>query len=143
MYWDRVPNESVASVEVDEEGASSLYGSEAFAGVVQFLTRRPNPGGISLETSYGNQNTPDLSLWAGGEKGKWEATFSGSVFHTDGYILVPPADRGSVDTKAGSEHGTADLMIGRKIGSDSEVFARGWYFDDRRQNGTARTRRIT
>jgi outer membrane receptor protein involved in Fe transport len=136
VYWDRVPNESVAGVEVDEEGASSLYGSEAFAGVVQFLTRRPNPGGISLETSYGNQNTPDLSLWAGGEKGKWEATFSGSVFHTDGYILVPPADRGSVDTKAGSEHGTADLMIGRKIGSDSEAFARGWYFDDRRQNGT-------
>ncbi len=136
IYWDRVPNESIASVEVDEEGASSLYGSEAFAGVVQFLTRRPNPGGISLETSYGNQNTPDLSLWGGGEKGKWESTFSGDVFHTDGYILVPQDQRGSVDTKAGSEHGTADLMIGRKIWSDSEVFARGWYFDDRRQNGT-------
>ncbi|HEY6902728.1 MAG TPA: TonB-dependent receptor plug domain-containing protein, partial [Candidatus Acidoferrales bacterium] len=27
IYWDRVPNESVAGVEVDEEGASSLYGS--------------------------------------------------------------------------------------------------------------------
>ena len=136
IYWDRVPNESVAGVEVDEEGASSLYGSEAFAGVVQFLTRRPEPGGISLETSYGNQNTPDLSLWAGGQKGKWESTFSGDVFHTDGYILVPQGERGSVDTKAGSEHGTADLMIGRKIGSDSEIFGRGWYFDDRRQNGT-------
>jgi len=136
IYWDRVPNESVASVEVDEEGASSLYGSEAFAGVVQFLTRRPNPGGISIETSYGNQNTPDLSLWVGGQKGKWEATFGGGVFHTDGYVLVPQDERGSVDTKAGSEHGTADLMIGRKIGSDNEVFARGWYFDDRRQNGT-------
>jgi hypothetical protein len=118
IYWDRVPNESVASVEVDEEGASSLYGSEAFAGVVQFLTRGPNPGGISLETSYGNQNTPDLSLWGGGEKGKWESTFSGDVFRTDGYILVPQDQRGSVDTKAGSEHGTADLMIGRKIWSD-------------------------
>jgi len=136
IYWDRVPNESVASVEVDEEGGSSLYGSDALAGVVQFLTRPANPDGISLETSYGNQNTPDLSLWAGGEKGKWESTFSGDVFHTDGYILVPQDQRGSVDTKAGSEHGTADLMIGRKIGSDSEVFARGWYFDDRRQNGT-------
>ena len=136
IYWDRVPNESVASVEVDEEGASSLYGSDALAGVVQFLTRRPNPDGISLETSYGNQNTPDLSLWAGGEKGKWESTFSGDVFHTDGYILVPQDQRGSVDTKAGSEHGAADLMIGRKIGSDNEIFGRGWYFDDRRQNGT-------
>jgi outer membrane receptor protein involved in Fe transport len=136
IYWDRIPSESVASVEVDEEGASSLYGSDALAGVVQFLTRPANPGGISIETSYGNQNTPDLSLWAGGEKGNWESTFSGEVFHTDGYILVPEAQRGSVDTDAGSEHGTADLMIGRKIGSHSEIFARGWYFDDRRQNGT-------
>jgi outer membrane receptor protein involved in Fe transport len=27
-------------------------------------------------------------------------------------------------------------MIGRKIGKDSEIFARGWYLDETRQNGT-------
>jgi hypothetical protein len=43
---------------------------------------------------------------------------------------------GSIDAKAGSEHGTAHLMIGRKIGTQGEIFARGWYLDDRRQNGT-------
>jgi hypothetical protein len=32
------------------------------------------------------------------------------VFHTDGYILFPERDRGSVDTEAGSQYGTADLM---------------------------------
>jgi outer membrane receptor protein involved in Fe transport len=136
VYWDRVSNASLANVEVAQEGASSLYGSEAMGGVVQFLTRRPETGGISLETSYGNQNTPDLSLWAGGEKGNWEGAFGGGVFHTDGYILTPQGQRGTVDTRAGSEDGTADLMIGRKFGSGSEVFGRGWYFDDRRQNGT-------
>jgi len=71
-----------------------------------------------------------------GQKGKWESTFAGEVFNTDGYILVPPADRGPVDTRAGSEHGTADLMIGRKIGTSSEIFARGSYLDETRQNGT-------
>ena len=136
VYWDRVPTESVASVEIAQEGASSLYGSDALGGVVQVLTRPAEPAGISLETSYGNQNTPDLSLWAGGQKGKWESTFAGEVFNTDGYILVPPADRGPVDTRAGSEHGTADLMIGRKIGTSSEIFARGSYLDETRQNGT-------
>ena len=136
VYWDRVPSESVATIEVAQEGASSLYGSEALGGVVQFLTRRPTPAGISLETSYGNQNTPDLSLSAGGQKGPWESTFAGGVFHTDGYFIVPEADRGTVDTKVGSEDGTADLMIGRKFGSGSEIFARGWYFDDSRNNGT-------
>jgi len=136
VYWDRVPTESVSSVEIAQEGASSLYGSDALGGVVQFISRPPEPAGISLETSYGNQNTPDLSLWAGGEKGGWESTFAGEVFHTDGYILVPAVDRGPVDTQAGSERGTADLMIGRKIGQDSLIFARGSYLDETRQNGT-------
>jgi outer membrane receptor protein involved in Fe transport len=143
VYWDRVPVESVADIEIAQEGASSLYGSDALGGVVQFVSRPAEPAGVSLETSYGNQNTPDLSLWAGGAKGKWESTFSGEVFNTDGYVLVPGADRGPVDAKAGSEHGTADLMVGRKIGEKSEIFARGWYLDETRANGTELQRNDT
>jgi len=136
VYWDRVPEESIENVEVVQEGASSLYGSDALGGVVQFITRPPSQGGISLETSYGNQNSPDLSLWAGGAKGPWEAAFGGDVFHTDGYILTPEDERGTVDTKAGVSDGTADLLIGRRIGSTSEVFARGWFLQEQRDNGT-------
>ncbi len=136
VFWDRVPAESVSSVEIAQEGASSLYGSDALGGVVQFISRPADPGGISLETSYGNQNTPQLSLWAGGQKGQWVGTFAAEVFNTDGYILIPEADRGPVDIRAGSRHGTADAMIGRKIGKDSLIFARGWYLDETRSNGT-------
>lgn len=143
VYWDRVPAESVASVEISQEGGSSLYGSDALGGVIQFITRPAEPAGISLETSYGNQNTPDLSLSAGGQKGPWESTFAGEVFNTDGYILVPQAFRGSVDTRAGSDHGTADWMIGRKIGSQDEIFARGWLLDESRDNGTPLQRNET
>lgn len=136
VYWDRVPAESISSVEVVQEGASSLYGSDALGGVIQFITRPPSQGGISLETSYGNQNSPDLSLWAGGTEGPWEAAFGGDVFHTDGYILTPEAERGTVDTKAGVSDGTADLLIGRRIGEGSEIFARGWFLQEQRDNGT-------
>ena len=41
-----------------------------------------------------------------------------------------------MDTNAYSQHGTADLTIRRKIGVQSDVFARGSYFDDSRNNGT-------
>ena len=143
VYWDRVPAESVASVEISQQGGSSLYGSDALGGVLQFLTRPPEAAGISLETSYGGQDTPDLSVWAGGQKGRWESTFAGEVFNTDGYILVPKADRGSVDSKAGSDHGTADWMIGRKIASQDEIFARGWLLDESRRNGTPLQRNET
>jgi len=143
VYWDRVPVESISDVEISQEGGSSLYGSDALGGVVQFVSRPTQPGGISLDTSYGNQNTPDLSLWAGGQKGKWESSFGGGVFNTDGYILTPEAERGSVDVRAGSRDGTADLMVGRKIGEQSEIFARGWYLDETRGNGTVLQRNDT
>lgn len=136
VYWDRVPEQSVESVEVSQEGGSSLYGSDALGGVLEFFTRSPQNEGISLETSYGNQDTPDLSLWAGGTSHGWESSFAGEVFHTDGYILVPDPYRGTVDTKAGSQHGTADLMVGRKIGNGGDMFARGSFFNESRANGT-------
>jgi len=41
-----------------------------------------------------------------------------------------------VDRDAYSQHGTADLTIARKIGADGEAFARGWYFNDSRNNAT-------
>jgi outer membrane receptor protein involved in Fe transport len=136
IFWDRVPRESIANVEIAQEGASSLYGSDALGGVLQVLTRGPEPGGISLETSYGNQNSPELSLWGGAQKNGWETTFGAQVFHTDGYILIPEDQRGSVDTRAGVSDATLDLMVGHKIGTNSEVFARGWYFNESRNNGT-------
>jgi outer membrane receptor protein involved in Fe transport len=136
VYWDRIPEQAVESVEVSQEGGSSLYGSDALGGVIEFFTRSPEQQGISIETSYGNQKTPDLSLWAGGTRHGWQSSFAGEVVHTDGYILVPEADRGSVDTKAGSQHGTADLMVGRKFGNVSDVFGRGWFLNESRENGT-------
>jgi len=136
VYWDRVPEAAVQSVEVAEEGASSLYGSEAMGGVVQFLTRQPQPAGLTVDASYGNMNTQDLSISGGGQLGKWYSTVAGEAFQSDGYFLVPSDYRGAVDSRSGSNHGDVDLMVGRKIFNDSEVFARGWYFDDARNNGT-------
>lgn len=136
VYWDRVPEASVQSIEMAQEGASSLYGSEAMGGVVQFLTRQPQPAGLTVDASYGNMNTQDLSLSAGGQLGKWYSMVSGEAFQGDGYYLVPALYRGPVDTRAASNHADVDLTVGRKFGEGSDVFARGWYFDDSRNNGT-------
>ena len=136
VYWGRVPRAAVASVEVVRGGASDLYGSDALGGVIQLRMRRAEPGGLLLETSYGNEQTPDVSVWAGGEARGWEAAIAAAAFHTDGYILVPDGLRGSVDTRAGSEHETADLTVGRRIGAEGRVYARGIFYSESRQNGT-------
>ncbi len=47
-----IPNLAIERVEVVADGASSIYGSDAVAGVVNFITRR-NVSGAELSVNYG------------------------------------------------------------------------------------------
>src|SRR5437868_4576424 len=136
VYWDRVPRESIASVEVFRGGASNLYGSDALGGVVQFITRQPQRPAFMLETSYGNERTPDLSLWTGTRVGKWDVALASEMFRTDGFVLVPASQRGSVDTAANSRDASVELTLGHQIGAKGRAFARGNFYTEFRHNGT-------
>lgn len=136
VYWDRVPRESISSVEVFRGGASNLYGSDALGGVVQFITRQPHHPAFMLETSYGNETTPDLSLWTGTRVGKWDFSAASELFRTNGFILVPTSQRGAVDTPANSKDASVEVNIGHQVGDKGRVFARGNFYTELRHNGT-------
>jgi outer membrane receptor protein involved in Fe transport len=136
VYWDRVPRTEISGVEVVRGGASSLYGSDALGGVVQFLSRVPSEPAASIDLSYGTENTPDFSAWAGTAVSRWDVSGAAEVAHTDGYILVPSSQRGTVDTLANSEHATLDGQLGHKISERGRAFLRGTFFDEARHNGT-------
>jgi outer membrane receptor protein involved in Fe transport len=135
VYWNRVPRESIANLEVFRGGASNLYGSDALGGVVQFITRQPERPAFSLETSYGNERTPDLSFWTGTRIGKWDTSLASEMFRTDGYIMVPTWQRGSVDTAANSRDAAVELNLGRRVGQ-GRLFTRGSFYTESRNNGT-------
>lgn len=136
VYWDRVPRASLSTIEVFRGGASNLYGSDALGGVVQFITRQPQAPAIYLETSYGNQRTPDLSFWTGTRVSRWDFSLASELFHTGGFVLVPTTERGSVDTTANSENATVDLNIGHQLSNEGRIFVRGSFFTEFRHNGT-------
>jgi outer membrane receptor protein involved in Fe transport len=136
VYWGRIPQEELASVEVVRGGISSLYGSSALGGVIQFLSRQPEAPAFSLETSYGSERTPDLSFWTGTRHGPWDASLAADLFRTDGYVLVPVSQRGLVDTPANARHATVDLTLERHFGENTRVFGRGSFFTEARHNGT-------
>jgi outer membrane receptor protein involved in Fe transport len=136
IYWDRIPRAQISSVEVLRGGSSSLYGSDALGGVVQFLSRIPNEPSISIDASYGTENTPDVSVWAGASVSKWDLSGAADMAHTDGYILVPSSQRGTIDTAANSEHATVDGQLGYKISDNGRAFLRATFFDEGRDNGT-------
>jgi len=137
VYWDRVVRESISDVEVVRGGAdASLYGSTAMGGVIQFRTRQPDQTAISAESSWGSENTPELSLWAGTRLGPWYGSASTDLFRTNGYVPVPESQRGAVDSPASSRHELTEVELGRRFGDFSRFFARGSFFNEDRHNGT-------
>jgi outer membrane receptor protein involved in Fe transport len=136
VYWNRVPRTSVQSIEVLRGGASHLYGSAALGGVVNIFTRWPRAPVLFLETSYGNQQTADASLYAGGRKGKWGASLAAESFRTDGYIIVDEGERGRVDTPASSRSAVVNLNVERTLSKVGSVFAGASFFGEARRNGT-------
>ncbi len=136
VYWTRIPHVEVSSVEVFRGGASNLYGTDAMGGVVQFISREAEGPALSLETSYGNERTPNVSLWAGDMIGKWDFDAATDLFRSDGYILVPSSQRGNVDTAANSEHATVDFGVGYRISPNAKIFAKGNFYNEFRNNGT-------
>jgi outer membrane receptor protein involved in Fe transport len=139
VYWGRVPRAALERVEVLRGGASDLYGSAALAGVVQLVRHEPAPQ-VRLEASYGERGSPESSLFLAGRWGRWGAALAAGAAATDGYVLVDPRQRGSVDTPAGSRHTTADLTLERSIdrspGTRERLFVRGAIFSEERENGT-------
>jgi outer membrane receptor protein involved in Fe transport len=136
VYWSRVPRTSINSIEVLRGGASHLYGSAALGGVVNIFTRQPQTPVLLLETSYGNQQTADASLFAGGRKGKWGASLAAETFRTDGYIIVDERERGRVDIPANSRNAVLTLNVERTISKAGSIFAGASFFGEARQNGT-------
>jgi outer membrane cobalamin receptor len=112
VHWNRIPPLEVSTVEVFRGGASNLYGSDAMGGVVQFFSREAEGPSLSLEASYGNEESPNVSLWVGDTIGKWNFEAATDLFRSDGYILVPSSQRGSIDTPANSKHAALDFGIG-------------------------------
>jgi outer membrane receptor protein involved in Fe transport len=136
VYWGRVPRAGVGRVEVLRGASSSLYGSGALGGVVQFVPRRAAETQVRFETSYGTQRTADASLYASTLRGGWELSASAQTFGTGGYVLVDGRERGRVDTPAASRNAYGELYVGRSFGRGLHVFARPSYYGESRRNGT-------
>lgn len=136
VYWNRVPRESISQVEILRGGASHLYGSGALGGVINISTRSANSNSLSVTATYGNENTPNASLFLSGRKRDWGASLATELFSTDGYVLVSPDERGPVDTKANSRNAVTTLKVERWFGQNQHIFGTGSFFGESRKNGT-------
>ena len=79
-----IPFSAIDSIEVLHEGASSLYGSDAIAGVINFKTKKNYQGG-QVQVNF------DHPQEAGGGSGEADFTFGHGDLANDGYNFLVTA----------------------------------------------------
>jgi outer membrane receptor protein involved in Fe transport len=136
VYWSRLPRQSLSRIEVMRGAASDVYGSGALGGVINLISKKPDTPTISFEASYGNQNTPDASLFVGTRSKRWSTSLGVESFKTDGYFVVPETERGWIDRPANSRNAVLDFKLQFEKSSESSFFIGTSYFGESRQNGT-------
>jgi len=139
--------DQVEKIEIVRGPRSSLYGSEAIGGVIQFFTRKGGNGTKpGLSVSAGSHNTTDLNVGlTGGTKRGWYA-INASNYSTDGFnacrgsleagcFTIEPDDDGyentSVSLRGGTSLNDALSLEAGVLNSDSDT-----EFDGSFQNET-------
>src|SRR5690606_19872398 len=87
---DRISVSNIERIEILRGPSSSIYGSEAMAGVVNIITKN-NKSGVtaSVQGRYRTHQTLDLSGDVGVRKNGWDVYAYYNRFRTDGFDLQP------------------------------------------------------
>jgi outer membrane receptor for ferrienterochelin and colicins len=92
LSLDRISVAHVERVEVVRGPSSSLYGSDALAGVVNIITKEARqPLEASAQTRYGTHDTSDLNARVGFKEGAWKGQAVLNRFASGGYDVHPDA----------------------------------------------------
>src|ERR1700761_2283302 len=138
IYWDEMPELSIADVTVVRGGASDLYGSSAVGGVVEILPVTAERNHAELMSSEGSFHTFDEAALLSGTHKAWSGLATGGVVLTDGYILVAPEQRGPVDINS-NVHAQNGRVVGEHDWSGGRAFLLGNVLNEARSNGTPLT----
>ncbi|RAK69813.1 TonB-dependent receptor plug domain-containing protein [Hymenobacter edaphi] len=126
----RIAVGNIERVEVVKGPASALWGSEALAGVVNIITRKPEPGTSgTLRLRYGSNRTADLGGSFGAQGTALGLTAFVNRYSSAGYTLsgTPAADGPTV---APFSSYTAQTRLSYRLGAQTGLSLSGRYFTE-------------
>jgi outer membrane receptor protein involved in Fe transport len=163
VAWSKVPREALAGAEVVRGGGATAWGNAALGGIVQLITLAPTsnllgyddatpseqPPGTSnpigyfprgahgrIAAGYGEFATRSAELVVNQPLGPGALQVLGRSFATDGFPLVAPEDRGTLDRAAASEHDWLAARWRQELADGVQLtFTARTYAEDR-NNGT-------
>ena len=130
LNLDRLSLRGLDRVEIVRGPSSSLYGSDALAGVVNLVTRAPQRTGVAVQLRAGSFGTTTTALEADLAGGAWGARLALDRTASDGYDLDPARFGNSTPETTES---TADVRLVGRLGDRARLSlgARGTLGDDR------------
>ncbi len=128
LELSRVAVGNIKQIEIVKGPSSSLYGSDALAGVINIITDRPKPGiNSNISTRYGSNNTLDLSGDVSLTKNRLGIYVFANRYSTDGYDLSP---ENFGKTVSPFTNRTFNSKITYKLGSKTDLSIAGRYFTE-------------
>lgn len=125
LELSRIAVGNIRQIEIVKGPSSSLYGSEALAGVVNIITDRPEGTRGNFSARYGTFNTLDLSGDYGTTVGKWGLHVFANRYATDGYDLSP---QNYGKTVSPFTNYTTSAQINYAFSSQTELTVTGRFF---------------
>jgi vitamin B12 transporter len=114
-----IPIDNVERIEILKGSQSTLYGSDAIAGVINIITRKTGtkPVSITGTAHYGSYDTKRFNTTFNGNKGLFNYSVGFTHFNTDGFSEAKPPV-GSITTfdKDGYKQNALQATLGIKTG---------------------------
>ncbi|MEK6782529.1 MAG: TonB-dependent receptor [Bacteroidota bacterium] len=128
LELSRIAIGNIKQIEIVKGPSSSLYGSDALAGVINIITDRSQPGtNGNFSSRYGTNKTLDLSGDVSVTKDKLGIYLFGNRYSTDGYDLSPENFGKTVSPFTNQ---TFNSKITYKVGPKTDFSLAGRYFKE-------------
>ncbi len=115
---DSLTTSNIEQIEIIKGGSSSIWGSNASAGVINIITKEPKEGlHGSLGLSYGSYNTRGVDADLAYKDEKITAQVLGSYLKTDGFSALAPRDAEA----DGYENKNGNLKLGYAFNENNKI----------------------
>lgn len=138
IYWNKLPSESISSLETFTVGSVPAWGNYSSGGAIQITTKSPMLDQSRYSVQGGSFGTVKASLLHNTALSENTGiSVEGRLFSSDGYTVVNREQRGLVDIDSESEYEYFRIQLAHQINDDWQWALTGQYFDEERLNGTA------
>lgn len=132
LELSRITMTDIDKIEIVKGPTSSLYGSEAMAGVINIITAKPKDGfKLSATTRYGTNDNADLNLNTSYKKDKFSLSAFINRNSSSGYSLIENSSSPTVSPFFGY---TGSFKAGYQLNQKSNLNLSVRYYDNIQSN---------